>query len=184
MTVRAGIHVLHVSRVYGRTIGHRATNCNLPFSQHHSTPTLPPRQPRPSRRSHVVPLLGQDNHSDVGMATPGASSQCSFQQKIQVFHETEEENGQQSNSRQNNQAHDHEKAPLLPHAGILCRLQGWLLRRGQTPPFPSSPPAGSTVLGTPRCFSWQSSGLIRLGLILHRDRQPCIAMHGQRPPPV
>jgi len=47
MTVRASIHVLHVSRVYGRTIGHRTTNCNLPFSSHHSTPTLPPPLPRP-----------------------------------------------------------------------------------------------------------------------------------------
>ncbi len=32
MTVRAGIHVSHVSHVYGRTIGHRTTNCNLPSS--------------------------------------------------------------------------------------------------------------------------------------------------------
>ena len=55
MTARAGIHVLHVSRVYGRTIGHRATNCNSPFIQHHSTPDLPPRLPRRSRKSHVVP---------------------------------------------------------------------------------------------------------------------------------
>ena len=38
-------------------------------------------------------LLGQDNRSDVGMATLGASSQCLFQQKIQVFQEAEEENG-------------------------------------------------------------------------------------------
>jgi hypothetical protein len=55
MTARAGIHVLHVSRVYGQTIGHRATNCNSPFIQHHSTPDLPPRLPRPSQKSHVVP---------------------------------------------------------------------------------------------------------------------------------
>jgi hypothetical protein len=47
-----------------------------------------------------------------------------------VFQETEKENGQQRNSRQNNQALIHEKAPYLPHAGIFRRLQGWLLRRG------------------------------------------------------
>jgi len=92
MTARAGIHVSQVSRMYGWTIGHKATNCNLPFSQHHSTPTLPPRQPRPSRRSHVVPPLGKDNCPDVGMATPGASLRCSSQE-IQVLQETEEENG-------------------------------------------------------------------------------------------
>jgi hypothetical protein len=40
----------------------------------------------------VVPLLGQDNRPDVGMATPGASLRC-LSQKIQVFQETEEENG-------------------------------------------------------------------------------------------
>ncbi len=45
--------------------------------------------------------------------------------------------------------------------------------KGQTPPFPSSPPAGSMVLGTPRCFSWQSSGPIRLGsTTMHRDAWP------------
>ena len=56
-----------------------------------SKPDLPPRLPRPSQRSHVVLLLGHDNRSDIGMATPGASSQCSSQE-IQVFQETEEEN--------------------------------------------------------------------------------------------
>ncbi len=70
MTVRAGIHVLHVCRMYGWTIGHRTTNCNLPFSPHHSTPTPPPRLPRPSQ-THVVPPLGKDNCPDVGMATRG-----------------------------------------------------------------------------------------------------------------
>jgi len=61
MMVCASIHVLHVSHVYGRTIGHRTTNCNLPFSPHHSTPTPPPRLPRSSWGSHVVPPLGEDH---------------------------------------------------------------------------------------------------------------------------
>ncbi len=92
MTVRAGIHVFHVSRVYGRTIGHRTTNFNLPPSPRHSTPTPPTRLPRPSRRSNVVPPPGKNNRPHVGMAPPGASSRCSSHES-QMLQETEKENG-------------------------------------------------------------------------------------------
>jgi hypothetical protein len=41
-----------------------------------------------------------------------------------MLQETEEEIGQQRNSRQDN----HEEAPHVPRAITIRRLQGWLLR--------------------------------------------------------
>ncbi len=52
------------------------------------------------------------------------------------------------------------KAPLLPHTGTICRLQGWLSRRDQAPPFSLPHPKGSTVPDAPKCFPGQSHGPI------------------------
>ncbi len=49
------------------------------------------------------------------------------------------------------QAHNHEKAPLLPYAGIFRRLQGWLLRRGQTPPIPKRTTVGDRRVLNSKC---------------------------------
>ncbi len=91
MMARAGMHLLSVSRMHGRTIGHRARNFNSPFTPHHSHRDPPPRLPHPFRRPHVALHLGQDTPQDVSMPLPGASLRCSSQEN-QVFQETKEEN--------------------------------------------------------------------------------------------